>query len=714
MKTAKYLFVAMGLVLVLFSCSFDSSGLNANRSDTFILPADKISDISRSFSGSFDYETLLPVSLQLKIDLYETVPSADGLSLQQLSPDAARAVIVLKDLKGNTVYEGGMQADGTLKAQLALPAAPEDMVLTIKAPGYEQRSVTISNPVQYSEINRTMGLMSEGVAAKGQVLVDSDGDLVPDVYDAYPLDPDVAFTVRIPDEESLTVAFEDLYLRERAGDADYNDFLAQYTITEYYKYDEVTGKNLLKKIEGEATAKVKIAGFNHGFGISIGYEKESGDDLEVTIEHTYYDEYGIRHDRVPRKPVENITRPFNSTYKNKAVIPLFKSTKDAIGKTASFVVGFSEAVDRDKVELAPYDPYLYVRDTGYDIHLVGKDPLPNTHNPWYSYINVSMNFRDDEGFPWALLVPADWQHPAECQFIEVLYPFFEDWREDYGASNSNWYLRPLDPKNKAPYPVTSDDPKPEYPAYEAESLYYQLEIEMVGKLKDPDGDEVVFRSSELPEYMKLDEDSGLVTITNALPGQVTAYFWSEDTWGADSSADAFKAIFTFVEQAERMRLIVETYPYDYGVAATDTTLELYDSSGLLDSDENNPGVPPLHSPSAMIVYLPSEDLESGTVLFVKIYSAAGNRGPYSIRVFDLAENAVLPDDLPEYKYSGRTGINSDDTPYEEREAGLESDPWKYTYEPGEGPAVISFGPENPLHRYLATSSDVDWIMFTVP
>ncbi|HUS87814.1 MAG TPA: hypothetical protein VMW91_00340, partial [Desulfosporosinus sp.] len=177
MKTARYLIVALGcLLLLLSSCFLDSPGLNTGRSESLYLPPDQINDSARSFSEPFEYETLLPVSLNLQIDFYETVLAAEGSSLLEIPPEAGKAIVTLKDSNGNLVYEGGVQADGTVKAQLAVPAAQENMILTVKAQGYQERSVAIANLVNYTEINRTMGLMYEGVTAKAQVLTDSDVD----------------------------------------------------------------------------------------------------------------------------------------------------------------------------------------------------------------------------------------------------------------------------------------------------------------------------------------------------------------------------------------------------------------------------------------------------------------------------------------------------------------------------------------------------------
>jgi len=164
------------------------------------------------------------------------------------------------------------------------------------------------------------------------------------------------------------------------------------------------------------------------------------------------------------------------------------------------------------------------------------------------------------------------------------------------------------------------------------------------------------------------------------------------------------------------RLVIETYPAAPNAPATDTTLLLYDASGLLASadDPADPAVIPAHQPSALIDYVPATPLASGAVLFVSIYSSTSNPGPYSIRVAALPVSAVLPGDSPAYTYSEIGGINADDSPYEGYEATLGAEPWKDTYEAGDGPARLELGEGTPLHRYLGGGHDVDWVMITLP
>jgi hypothetical protein len=227
---------------------------------------------------------------------------------------------------------------------------------------------------------------------------------------------------------------------------------------------------------------------------------------------------------------------------------------------------------------------------------------------------------------------------------------------------------------------------------------------------------VTLHWSEPPSYMTIDgtvKTKPVVSVVNAPVGKVTIYFWSTDIWGA--SSESTPVTFTFVEVKERQKLIIETYPPAFGAAATNTTLQLFDVSGLLaqNDDMNNPNVPFDHRPSAMIVYLLPEDFSSNTVLLANIYSSSGNEGAYSIRVFTLPESAILPDDLPDYVYSG-IPANDLDNPYEDLEAALDSDPWNDVYDPGAGPVTASFDPAIPLHRSLSNAHDVDWIKIVIP
>lgn len=253
-----------------------------------------------------------------------------------------------------------------------------------------------------------MGRSDSFVSAKGMEL-DSDGDGIPDSYDVE------AFQVNIPADGKLTVAYEDLYGRADAGDADYNDFITSYSITETISSDGTK----LEEFYVEASGKEKLAGYDHIFGFRLNSFSGLAD-----ISGEYVDRLGN-------------TRSFELFDQESPVnIELFKSTSVAKNKTAHFTVSFQEKQNIDEsageviVDRPPYNPYLYVKNTGNDVHLIGEESLDGTYN----------SFMDENHFPWALLLPIDWDPPAEAQRIEEKYPRFTRWRESGGELSRDWYL----------------------------------------------------------------------------------------------------------------------------------------------------------------------------------------------------------------------------------------------------------------------------------
>ena len=370
MRKYSVLGLVLSLVLLLFGCNVSNplsdifDNLENEAEVEIPLPSDLVNDVIRSASRDFAFETMLPVRIVVDIDFYSDI-------FEPLAVDAKEAVVLLKDSSGDTVFGGVTGEEGILEAEIRLAAAPEEMSLSIFAEGFESRTVVIPHMVNYEEINRTIAMISEGSGSRSlSGLLDSDYDSIPDVYDAYPDDPDSAFSYLMPADGYLTVAYEDLFGLAQAGDADYNDFLAHYSI------EESSGDSGITSIHVEAEAAVKLAGYNHEFGIRINSFVPPAD---LTV--NYINESGQ-----PASYTERIADYPNPGETSLEVV-LFKNTAEAVGKTADFTLSFTfddienNPQNPETLSRPPYNPYLYVKNTAHDVHLIDEEPIYGSTNP---------------------------------------------------------------------------------------------------------------------------------------------------------------------------------------------------------------------------------------------------------------------------------------------------------------------------------------------
>ena len=517
--------LALLVTAVVLGCNMANPMSFSSSSGT--IPADTTSDQARVTSSSFTFKTVFPVEVSLTV----LAGDSDGY------PPVSGAIVSLTDQNGETVTSGRTGDQGEYDTSVVLPSAPQDIEVNVEAPGYKTKRFTVADMVELSAVKRVLYMVSSDGMSVQATAVDSDGDGVPDVYDAEPNNADVAFKSDVPGV--FTVAYEDLFLQASAGDADYNDFIAQYDITQLFN-----SNNKLKSLTGTATAVTKLAGYNHLFGMHIDFPGSA--TLSVT-----------RHDANGNVMFESTDVPVSDGTN----IVFFFYTETSIGKTTDFTLTFDEPLDPASVDAPPYDPYLFVYNTGYDIHLIGEEPLPFSKDPAPS--DPERSFVDAEGFPWALLVPTQWEHPDEGQRIEVKYPTFTTWRTSGGAEYPDWYLKiGQEPGNLPPYPVTTARPDGDpttagfqayYTAYTKTVQTLQLEIATVDGQKDPNSnDTVYFRAGSLPRYMTLNADTGELSIgtdgdLNDPPsGSVTVNFWSEDQLGASTEKTPFTVTFIFM------------------------------------------------------------------------------------------------------------------------------------------------------------------------
>ncbi len=391
-------------------------------------------------SGEFAFESLFSVSLSVDVALFDY----DGMEIEGDSTPA----IVSVTRGGSLVYRGAASTEGGLKTTLQIPADWQRITVAVEKPGYESQRFSIDDPADLSRVTINANLGRGGVSTQLSGEQDTDLDGIPDIYDADPDDDDYAFSLTVPADGLITVAYEDNF--PEVGDGDYNDFVASYEATAHANGSGVTS------LEIDVTARARVAGYDHEFGFVVTMPGLRG-ALKVEI----------------TDPVSGtITTPIDgaviSDPSGEGVrIPVFTSTKAAFTKTGPAPGGLDNgdpdylnsvgheaniriyqirAIDSQNppdpwvVEMPPFDPYLLVEDTGYDVHLIGKPALDGSKNHEVPLAEWE-DFRDQAGYPRALLVPTDWGHPLETLHIEEAYPNFRNWRLNEGGEDSTWYLQ---------------------------------------------------------------------------------------------------------------------------------------------------------------------------------------------------------------------------------------------------------------------------------
>ena len=211
---------------------------------------------------------------------------------------------------------------------------------------------------------------------------------------------------------------------------------------------------------------------------------------------------------------------------------------------------------------------LYVLNTGKDIHLVGRDPLSSPVR--------GQSYMDPNGYPWALLVPEDWQHPAETQYIGKAYPLFDEWRASKGAVAPYWYLYPASTGSKSgnqpALPVTLHGQPP------TGGRFQRRRRTSSSISADPDGDTVQFMSSPAPMALAGSVLSGRPTRAWSPSSPACRRATTCSTSGAWTSTGPatidkpFKVTFSFRGQASSNNPPSVSFPaWDFLVAGAGTT-----------------------------------------------------------------------------------------------------------------------------------------------
>lgn len=242
--------------------------------------------------------------------------------------------------------------------------------------------------------------------------------------------------------EYYIAAYEDNYPAK--SDYDFNDLVVGYRVGLGMEADKVSSLIIYGYIIARGS------GFTHDWYLHIGLPDEASGAGAVNLFKADSVEQESGYPKTISQSGSFDQRILQGT-KSLMQIPglEFANTESGVslikGQKFSVAFDFDAPVNLADVALPPYDPYLHVTNTGYEIHL-----------PEYaSRLGVSVNnaegvggFKNEQGYPFAVIIPEDWEPPLEHVDLGEAYSTFLGYVSSSGDQNTSWYMTPSTSKIK--------------------------------------------------------------------------------------------------------------------------------------------------------------------------------------------------------------------------------------------------------------------------
>jgi LruC domain-containing protein len=263
-------------------------------------------------------------------------------------------------------------------------------------------------------------------------------------------DPDAPTgTIFYPSENEFYIAaYEDQY--PNRGDYDFNDLVVGYRV-----YTNLDDSGRIVGIGAEGYLVARGGGFDHDWHLRIelpAYASGSG-TLTVYLPDQLNPMPGypqvINFVGAPDVTAFSGTRdlwkdgsePFVNTLRDQSLIT---------GHRFELQLTLDASLTGAEMPPPPYDPYLFVYNTDYEIHLPGKAPVRGDSS---NLADGLTQFRDVLGYPFAMILPEDWLVPIEFVDLGEAYPEFLDFVDSGRTTNTDWYQRPGNNRTKPVNPT---------------------------------------------------------------------------------------------------------------------------------------------------------------------------------------------------------------------------------------------------------------------
>lgn len=227
------------------------------------------------------------------------------------------------------------------------------------------------------------------------------------------------------------VGYEDLYPAK--GDYDFNDLTVAYRV----QYGLNADGNVVA-IQGLSYLLTRGSSYSHDWHLSIDLPGEASGTISCTSHPDFRNQAletpcagvdsshggGTFDIAVFSDTLTLFPDPAGSLFVNTQKLYAEPwNLKFFNGSRAAFRLDLDTPLAISSIQSAPFDPYLYVRDTNKVVKLMEVDP----------------SYQDINGFPFGMLLTSNWKPPLEFTDTGVAYPFFEDFVSSEGSSSPDWY-----------------------------------------------------------------------------------------------------------------------------------------------------------------------------------------------------------------------------------------------------------------------------------
>jgi LruC domain-containing protein len=326
-----------------------------------------------------------------------------------------------------------------------------DSIITIPVDVDLSQATTATLDIRFLEVNKTLGdperFYDFSNGFEDLALVNStDHAFISDLAPGQDEAPAVVLSEPPPEGEGVvgwlsypssseyySVGFEDLF--PSPGDYDFNDLVVAYRVDL-----GLADVDQVKVISGAAFPLARGAGYSHDFHLRFEVAGGGQGTIEVTVNEP--DGSSTVQNASFSGDVEMML--FDDT---RMMFPpadgyAFTNTEPASpfvrGPRVEFTVVFDDPVALSALSDAPFDPFIEVRNTGYEVHLPGNTARSSSRNASEGLDG----FRDARGFPFAMPIPLNWRFPWERVDLGIAYPRLATYVTSLGTSELDWYAYP--------------------------------------------------------------------------------------------------------------------------------------------------------------------------------------------------------------------------------------------------------------------------------